>query len=135
MESFAICSLASRNFSRLNLIVASTLKKLSTKMFTLDTLSTSLYLQGMMLKISASFVVELTLFASSKVFSEIASGESSIFRMFVRKYIMIWSGWPSHDVTYRLFSDRVYCNFFIRYLVKGCIRNVINSVFFTVSCG
>ena len=61
-------------------------------LFTLDPLSASLSLRGMMLKINTSFVVGLMLFASSKVFSAIASGASSIFRLFVLQCIMIRSG-------------------------------------------
>ena len=91
MPSFPRYFFQSRDFCRINLIVSSFLQKFSTIQFTLDPLSTSLSLWGMMLEINTSFVVDLTLFASSVVFSSIASRDSSILRLFVPQYIMMRS--------------------------------------------
>ena len=82
MSSFPICLFESRDFCRINFIVLSSLQKFSIKLFTLDHLSASLSLRGMMLEITTLFLVHLALYASSVVFSTIASGESFIFRLF-----------------------------------------------------
>ena len=65
MPSFPICFFESRDFCRINLIVSSSLQKFLTIPFTLDPLSASLSLRGMMLEITTSFEVDLTLFTSS----------------------------------------------------------------------
>ena len=65
MSSFLSCFLASRDFCRINLIFSSSLEKFLTMLFTLDSLSASLSPHGMMLEIIASFVVDLTVFASA----------------------------------------------------------------------
>ena len=92
MPSFPICFFESKDFCHIILIVLSSLKKCSTMLFTLDPLTSSLRLWGMMLEITTTFVVDLTLFASSIVFSEIGSRDPSIFRLFIPQRIMIRLG-------------------------------------------
>ena len=91
IEVYAILSnmfFESRNFCSINLIGLSSLQKFWTMLLTLDPVPASLSLTRMMFEIT-TFVIDLKLFASSKVFSAIASGVSSIFRLFVPQYITI----------------------------------------------
>ena len=61
LPSVPICFLASRDFCCINLVVSSSLQKVSTILSTLDLLSAGLALWGMMIEITAPFMVDLTL--------------------------------------------------------------------------
>ena len=67
-----------KRICRINLIVSSSLQNFSTMLFTLDPLSASSSLQGMMFEIISSFGVDLGLFTNSIVFPAIASRDSQI---------------------------------------------------------
>lgn len=92
MPSFPTCFLESRDFFHVNLIVSSSLQKFPTMLFALDPLLGRLYLQVMIFKITNLFVVDLTLLASSMIFSATTSRDSSILRLFVPQCIVIPSG-------------------------------------------